>query len=668
MSFLDTCVEIAKAAARPSMSLSRRAQDVITAGGKVRSLAGDYGTGVRGNVTADDMARTVNPALTASPMAGGALPVSQLPSPGPLPPPTPEREALRFQFPYSYNQQITPRKQSLTPFAILRQIAEVNDIVRICIETRKDQMTSLQWDIVSKDQKKKMTPGMAKKADELRTLFRRPDGKRGFHAWIRLAIEEVLAIDALSIYRQKTRGGDLFALKIIDGSTILPLLDDYGDTPDPPDVAYRQIIYGAPAVDMTREELIYAPRTVRANTPYGLSAVEAVLLTVNAALQREMFNLSYYAEGNVPEGFMDAPAGFTGDQIGDMQAILDQNLAGNLLLRRRIRIVGNGMSKSLTRLKEPDFTTAYDTWLVKIICAAFAVPPQEIGITQDVNRANAAHQENVVYRRGVKPLVNFFEDLLTDVIETDLDAPDFAFKMSGGEPEDELTEAKANQIKLNSGAVDLDDWRTHEGMDQTGLGAFIMTTQGPVLVSTLLEQQKTAVLEAQQRQKTILNPPDPPVVPGQPPQPGQAGARGAAPDDTTPNKKAAGAKPVYAEQVDERAVVNAGTHEKMLDDLRKFKTVVMKRLKAGKPIPAFESDVLPAGIVQTVQKMLAMNTAVEIGPAELRSRVNDVFEAITKAVSVEKKKASQRRTLERELRVHLAETGARIARHFEAGA
>jgi hypothetical protein len=155
----------------------------------------------------------------------------------------PAPSTLRFQFPYSVNSIWTPRG-ALTPFAVLRALADVSDIIRICIETRKDQICSLGWDIVPRD--KKQGKDLAGKINDARTFFRSPDRRRSFTTWIRMAIEDVLVVDALSCYRRKTRGGELYSLELKDGTTFLPLLAEDGDLPLPPGVAFRQIINGVP--------------------------------------------------------------------------------------------------------------------------------------------------------------------------------------------------------------------------------------------------------------------------------------------------------------------------------------------------------------------------------------------------------------------------------------
>jgi hypothetical protein len=88
---------------------------------------------------------------------------------------------------------------------------------------------------------------------------------------------------------RSTRGAptaaDLYALEILDGSTIKPLRDYRGGRPAPPNPAFQQILWGFPRGEFIADtdgdgnvvdaypadQLIYKRRNVRAHTPYGYS-------------------------------------------------------------------------------------------------------------------------------------------------------------------------------------------------------------------------------------------------------------------------------------------------------------------------------------------------------------------------------------------------------------
>lgn len=585
---------------------------------------------------------TVLTAPGAAPAAGAR------PTPGPVPTQTaPKGEAaadtpLRWAVPHAVNQLVTPR-QGLTPFQQLRSLADLHDVIRICIEARKDQLCALRWDVVTRDtvlQRRAPTAAEREAVAEARTFFARPDRRRSFSSWLRMAVEDALVVDALAIYRRRAFNGALVALELKDGATFQVLLDETGDVPLPPAIAYRQILSGQPVAggDCTVDDLLYRPRTARTHTPYGMSPTEAVLLAVQAALNRQVFNLSYFAEGNVPEGLMDAPEGWTPQQIRDFQDYFDGYLTGNLGARRRLKLVGHGMAASVKQFKEPSFTTEFDLWLLKVVCAAFAVPPAEVGFTDDVNRATANTQENVSYRRGTKPLALFFKEIFDEILAVDLGRPEFEMVFSGGEAEDRLMQAQQDEIYVKLGKVSVDELRARDGQELIGLGPMVWTNAGPVFV-----EQLVAGRDADPTTSTPLD-----AAARETPQ---GGARdGQAPPRDEPDE----ARDDEAEAAVERAIDA---------DLKRWRTVAVKRAKAGQALKAFTSDVLPPDLAAHVQASLDEAA----GPGSLTvAAVHQVFTTIEKDRAADRLRRDAQRRLRRAFGAYFAAQGQALTEHLAA--
>ena len=64
--------------------------------------------------------------------------------------------------------------------------------------------------------------------------------------------------------------------------------------------AYQQVLKGLPAVDYSARDIIYRPRNVRAHRVYGYSPVQQVLMTVNIALRRQLWQLDYLPKARSP--------------------------------------------------------------------------------------------------------------------------------------------------------------------------------------------------------------------------------------------------------------------------------------------------------------------------------------------------------------------------------
>ena len=272
----------------------------------------------------------------------------------PLPPAAPPEVAGRqFDYPFGFNLAVTPRNHEPTGFAELRGLADSYDLLRCVIETRKDQVERLTWHI-------RKRPGFRVQASDaariaaLAGFFARPDKLHAWPTWLRMLLEDLLVIDAPTLYLRRARGGALWALEVLDGATIKRLIDPWGRTPAPPDPAYQQILKGVPAVDYTAEELIYAPRNCRAHKAYGFSPVEQVQMSVNIALRRQIYQLQYYTEGNIPEALIGVPDSWNPDQIRQFQSYWDALNAGDTAERRHAKFVPGGVAKTFIPTRETE--------------------------------------------------------------------------------------------------------------------------------------------------------------------------------------------------------------------------------------------------------------------------------------------------------------------------
>src|SRR5579863_462846 len=110
---------------------------------------------------------------------------------GPLAPITPlappQVSGRQWDYPSGYNLATTPRIYEPASFHMLRGLAEGYDLLRLVIETRKDQVARLVWTIGPRNK----MPGSDTRIAALRTFFARPDGFHSFGDWLRLLLEEL---------------------------------------------------------------------------------------------------------------------------------------------------------------------------------------------------------------------------------------------------------------------------------------------------------------------------------------------------------------------------------------------------------------------------------------------------------------------------------------------
>ena len=287
--------------------------------------------------------------------------------------------------------------------------------------------------------------------------------------WLRSLLEDMFVIDAATLYCQRSRNGQLCALQQLDGATIKRVIDDWGRTPQPFATddgsiiyppAYQQVLKGMPAVNYSARDIIYRPRNVRAHRVYGYSPVQQVLMTVNIALRRQLWQLDYFTEGSIPDALIGVPQGWTPDQIKQFQDYWDTEFAGDLAKRRRAKFVPGETAAKVIQTKEPQHKDDFDEWLARIICFAFSVPPQ--WATKVMNRATADNQSAQAEEEGLEPTKEWVKDLIDEIIAEEFASPDLELHWldeDDGDPETVLE----GRVKL--GAVTLNEMREHLGLD-----------------------------------------------------------------------------------------------------------------------------------------------------------------------------------------------------------
>lgn len=386
---------------------------------------------------------------------------------GPLAPMSPaappEVKGRILDFASGYNLQQRARAYEPISFAQLRAFADSYDLLRLIIETRKDQLGKLRWGVVAREHAKKKTEELTPQIEEIEKFFIRPDKDHFWDEWLRMILEDLFVLDAPAIYRRRTMGGDLYALQPIDGGTIKRVIDDYGNTPEAPNPAYQQILKGLAAVDYTTEDLIYRPRNIRTHKVYGYSPVEQVIMTINIALRRQVWQLQSFTEGNIPEALIGVPGTWTPDQVRQFQDWFDSQLQGNTGERRRARFVPGEIAKSYVATKTDELFGAAEEWLARVICFAFSISPQPF--VKMMNRATAETASMQAREEGLAPIQNYIKNLVDTVIIEDFKNEDLEFAWL---EEDELDPNVKSQIlerDAASGRITINEARIEQGLD-----------------------------------------------------------------------------------------------------------------------------------------------------------------------------------------------------------
>jgi hypothetical protein len=468
-----------------------------------------------------------NPNLATVPFAPG-MPIV----PGAINPPNPDSgrpDPRRYEYQVAQNINITETR--LTPFKTLRAAADQIDILRRCIEVTKAKILGLNWDItLGEDAAEKIISEIGgarvramqtardnytEDINRVRQFWEQPDKANGllFYDWLNIALEEILVLDAWAIWPQKSVGGELYGLQILDGSTIKPLIDDRGMRPMPPYSAYQQILFGFPRSEFTApteteeadgeftsDELAYLIKNRRTTSVYGYGPTERALPLADIYLRRQQWIRAEYTDGVTPELMMktDANFGNNPELLRAYENIFNNDLAGQTEQRKRVRLLPVGMEPIQFDGYGEKFKDTLDDYLVNSICGHFGVQPSEIGFSPKGGLGGAGFQLGQAESSeviGAIPLANWVAKMISQLSYVFLGMPrELEFKFMESGREDTEANARTADINIKSGTLTLNEARSRSGLPlieapeadipifTTATGSYLVTETGMVLI------------------------------------------------------------------------------------------------------------------------------------------------------------------------------------------
>lgn len=401
----------------------------------------------------------------------------------PLQPTQQNLDTRRFDYPVSVNTVPIPASQRRdtgdVSYFELRAMADSYDLLRGVIEMRKNQISGMKWQLIdpTRDQDTEVT----EREQEGIEFLKHPSADDTWESWIRKIVEDLLVVDSVACFPivDSNMASDW---RLIDGGTIKKLFNAVGDLPVPPSPAYQQIIKGVPMRDMTTDELVLRHMNPRNNKMYGFPPVEQVVMSVNIALRRQLFQLEYYTQGTIPDALATAPETWSPEDIRAFQTWFDSVMTGSSD-RRKLKFLPVDATK-VKVLEKKDLTDKTDEWLARVICFVFGVEPT--ALVSMMNRATAEKAHDVALEAGVGPILKFLEGLINDLlIRSGMEDLQFSWDRTPDMDPAEQSKVYAQYIQL--GVYSVDEVRVKLGLPELGIPPMVYTAQGPVPLTAFVD-------------------------------------------------------------------------------------------------------------------------------------------------------------------------------------
>jgi hypothetical protein len=378
-----------------------------------------------------------------------------------------------WDYPIGYNlNYIQPRMNLMQ---MLRGMRASWGVLAAVVATRQDQLLRIPWTIQKKGRPRASSAGV----DQMIKFFQRPDGKLSYSQWSRKLSDDLLVIDAPTVYFMRDRRGRPLCAEVMDGATIFPLIDDAGRRPDSivevsedgikylrRQPAFQQIIKGLPLVDFDESELMYMPMRPRPEFPiFGYAPTEQILVQATGAIRKMFYQTEYWNENTIPELIVTVPENWSPRNIASFQAMTDALLSGNLNLKSKMRFLPGGMKPF--EIRGADGNNVWSDWdetMIRLVCYAYSVSPAPF--IKMLNRSTAQNAQQMAEEEGLYPLMSYWKDDIMDpIIQQQFGLDDIEFVFQPRPEPDQEKAAKIHDLKIKNGEISRNEARAEDGLE-----------------------------------------------------------------------------------------------------------------------------------------------------------------------------------------------------------
>ncbi len=373
---------------------------------------------------------------------------------------------LVFEYQSGVNLMLVPRMgfNAMLSFPALRALSRVKEI-RLNIELIKRQIGGMEWEIVAKKDEQGV------EVDSVKKFFEKPNGADEWDTWLKMIIEDLLVLDAVTLYPERNENGAITGISVVDGATIRPLIDARGKTPNVPAPAYMQILYGMPNTWYSTDQLLYKPLNSKSTTPYGESPIEWILNSINVAIRREISRNAYFTDGNIPGALV-----YLGDISPEQVAVIDDYataiMQGDIARANKLLFLpGGGSGTGVHPFQQVDQDdTNLDEWLMRVACWAFGNSPSEFGLVGGEGLGGSGFmdaQENIQYRSMILPISKYLTSVINRIIKDYLGRDDLQFRWvkAEGKP-NPLEQSQVDETNIRIGKYTIGFAQDRDGVPE----------------------------------------------------------------------------------------------------------------------------------------------------------------------------------------------------------
>lgn len=373
------------------------------------------------------------------------------------------------------------------PFDLVRQIAQLSDVIGAIISTRVLQVAAFAvpqrkefepgYIVRLKDQAKHPSRAQLRRIQEVSAWLDRCGDPRchvdpfntHFAGFTEAVIRDSLTLDWMAFECIPTRGGGLAGFTPVDAATIRRAAPDAAEKRAgrflPGDLKFVQVVEDKIVERFDPGDLVVGvrrPRTDLAVLGYGYPEIEQILRKIVQLLLAETYNASNFTQGIHARGIMTVESAMGqkdwNNFLRNARAMLSGAANANKLAFVQLK-PGTNEKINFTDLfrnnKDMEYSN-WTNWLLKVSCAVFAIDPAELGFvfgnegsTSTLSERGPAERLAYSREKGLRGLLTFYERLINRTILERVD-PELEMVFVGLDGATEADRAKAEQQDVTS--------------------------------------------------------------------------------------------------------------------------------------------------------------------------------------------------------------------------
>lgn len=295
---------------------------------------------------------------------------------------------------------------------LYRRWARGSEWVRSAVNIRNNQIATAEWDIVPLDDTKDYPKRVQ---NELRDLFSEPNpDDRTFSKFAMRVNEDLLTLDAGCIEKDRSLDGHLRRIWPVDGGDIK--VNTLWDG-DPNEARYFWYPDHTEHARWLNDDFVYMMANPSTSSPIGIAPLETLKTVIDALLTGDDYQLRQLRSA-APDGMLDLGEGVNPNQVADFQRYWLSEVAG----KGAMAFIGGTKGASFIPFRANNRDMQFQEWtifLVRKVAAVYGLSPQDLGLTMDINRANAEQQSENTEDRGTRPHMSLVQDYFTSEIVHD---------------------------------------------------------------------------------------------------------------------------------------------------------------------------------------------------------------------------------------------------------